>query len=157
MYRRILVGCGVLLLIGCAHMNPQEAHAPSSDDPMIARLSQGIDDLKENLVRLHGHVEELNQTPPSEDHTIEELRAFDMAGWRLHEQQWQAQLAHLTFALDCIRQAEATPSLKGRLRQEWLAAQEKFTVTLDELRKERYQIERKRLQLESGLVQHYMD
>src|SRR5690242_1887988 len=128
MYRRILVGCGVLLLIGCAH-NLREAHAPS-EDPMIARLGQGIEDLKENLVRLRRHVEELSRMPPSGDQTLEELRALDMAGWQLHEQQWQAQLAHLTFALDRIRQAEATPSLKERLRQEWLAEQDRFTATL---------------------------
>lgn len=154
MYRRILVCCGLVILVGCAHMNPREAHAPSHD-PVIARLGQGIDDLKENLVRLRRHIEELSRTPPSDDPTIEELRALDMAGWRLHEQQWQAQLAHLTFALDHIRQAQAAPGSKGRLREEWLAEQERFTTTLDDLRKRRHEIERRRLQLESGLVQHY--
>jgi hypothetical protein len=145
-----------MMLVGCAHMNPREASAPSHD-PMIERLGQGIDDLKENLVRLRRHIEELNRTLPSDDPTIEELRRLDMAGWRLHEQQWQAQLAHLTFARDGIRQAEAAPSLKGRLREQWLAQQERFTATLDDLRTQRHELERRRLQLESSLVQHYFD
>jgi chromosome segregation ATPase len=158
MYRRILVCCGLMLLVGCAHMDPRDAHAPSQDpSPMIERLRQGIDDLKENLARLRRHVEELRRMPPSDDQTIEELRALDMAGWQLHEQQWQAQVAHLTFALDGIRQAEAAPSSKGRLLQEWLAEQDRFTATLDDLRKQRHEIESRRLQLESGLVQHYLE
>lgn len=158
MYRGILVCCGLMLLIGCAHMDPPEAHAPSQDpSPMIERLGLGIDDLKENLVRLRRHVEELSRTPRSDDQTIEALRTLDMAGWQLHEQQWQAQLAHLTFALDRIHQAEAAPGSKGRLLQEWLAEQDRFTATLDDLRQQRHEIERRRLQLESGLVQHYFE
>ena len=156
MYRSILVCCGLMILFACAHMNTREAPAPSHD-PLIERLDQGIDDLKENLVRLRRHIEDLSRMPSSDDPTIEELRALDMAGWRLHEQQWQAQLAYLTFARDGIRQAEAAPSSKGRLREAWLAQQERFTATLDDLRKQRHELERRRLQLESGLVQHYFD
>ncbi|WP_447982991.1 hypothetical protein [Nitrospira sp. Nam74] len=156
-YRRILVYSGLIILVGCAHnMDSREAPAPSHD-PLIARLGQGIDDLQENLLRLRRHIEELSRIPPSGDPTIEELRTLDIAGWRLHEQQWQTQLAHLTIALDRIRQAEAAPGSKGRLREEWLVEQERFTATLDTLRKQRHELERRRLQLESGLVQHYFD
>ena len=156
MYRSILLCSGLMILVGCAHMNQREVHAPSHD-PLIERLGQGIDDLKENLVRLRRHIEDLSRTPLSDDPTMEALRALDLAGWRLHEQQWQAQLTYLTFTRDGIRQAEAAPSSKGRLREEWLAQQEKSIATLDDLRKQRHELERKRLQLESRLVQHYFD
>jgi hypothetical protein len=145
-----------MVVVGCLQTSPREANQPPHD-PLITRLNQGIGNLDDNLARVRRHIAEMTQMPASDDVIIQELHALDLAGWRLHEQQWQLQLKHLTFALDRIRQAETAHTPKERLRDEWLAQQQTFTSSLQELREKRYELERKRLLLESRLVQRYFD
>lgn len=151
-----LVLMGFLTVLGCTHLAARDTVAPSQD-PVIARLDQGITELNENLVHLHRHIADLNNTPIPDDPLIEQLRALDLSAWRVHEQQWQRQLEHLKFTSDHIHQAQANPSTKAQLREEWTREQHDYTSSLQRLRDARHELERQRFLIESQLVQRYFE
>ena len=147
---------GLLAVLGCAHPAARDTLA-RSQDPVLARLDQGIMELHENLAHLRGHIADLKNTPVPDDPLIQQLRAFDLSAWRVHEQQWELQLEHLIFISDHIHQAQATPADKSRLRDEWTRQQQKYTATLQQLRDARHDLERQRFLVESQLVQRYFE
>ena len=154
--RAALVLTGFLTVLGCTHLAARDTVAPSQD-PVIARLDQGITELNENLAHLHRHIVDLSNTPIPDDPLIEQLRALDLSAWRVHEQQWQRQVEHLKFTSDHIHQAQANPSAKLHLRDEWIHEQHDYTSSLQRLRDARYELERQRFLIESQLVQRYFE
>lgn len=147
---------GLLTVLGCMQPATRKTAAPPQD-PVIARLDQGILELNENLAHLHRHIADLKNTPIPEDPLIRQLRAFDLSAWQVHEQQWQLQLEHLKFISDRVRQAQATPANKSRLREEWIRQQQDYADTLQQLRDARHELERQRFLLESQVVQRYFE
>ncbi len=147
---------GLLAVLGCTHQAARETIA-QSQDPVIARLDQGIMELNENLAHLRRHIADLKNTPVPDDPLIQQLRAFDLSAWRVHEQQWQLQLEHLTLISDHIHQAQAAPANKARLRDEWTRQQQDYTAALQQLRDARHELERQRFLVESQLVQRYFE
>lgn len=154
--RSVFATMGLLTVLGCVHPAARETVA-HSQDPVLARLDQGIQELNENLAHLRRHIAELKNTPVPEDPLIRQLRAFDLSAWQVHEQQWQLQLEHLKFISDRIRQAQATPANKSRLRDEWTRQQQDYMAALQELRDARHELERQRFLVESQVVQRYFE
>src|SRR5437016_2181786 len=99
---------GLLTVLGCMQPAMWETIA-RSEDPIIARLDQGITELNANLAHLRRHIADLNNTTVPDDLLIRQLRALDLSAWGVHEQQWQRQLEHLKFTRDYIHQAQANP------------------------------------------------
>lgn len=151
-----LVMMGLLAVLGCMQPAARETTA-WSQDPVIARLDQGIMELNENLSRLRQHIADLHDTPVPDDPLIRQLHAFDLSAWRVHEQQWQRQLEHLMFTSDHLHQAQAAAANKSRLRDEWTSEQHDYLSTLQRLRDTRHEIERQRFLVESQLVQRYFE
>lgn len=155
-WKRAFLAMGLVALMGCAHPMAHDT-ALRSQDPVIARLDQGIMELNENLSHLRRHIADLKSLPIPDDPLIQQLRAFDLSAWQLHEQQWQFQLEHLTFISDHIRRAQAAGADRARLREEWARRQQEYIAALQQVREARHELERQRFLIESQLVQRYFE
>jgi hypothetical protein len=151
---QVLASIGLLALVGCSGTPAmhQERHAV---DPVMDMLHRGILDLEENVQELNERIAELQQLPPVQDRTIQELRALDLAGWQLHQQQWQLQRERLFLAVHQVQQAQAHPPQRPDLWAQWTAGQQQFLTALEDLRAQRHVLERKRLAVESQLLERY--
>jgi hypothetical protein len=118
-------------------------------------LHSGILDLEGNVDELNRRIVEFQQMPPAEDPTAQELRALDLSGWQLHQQQWLVQRERLALAVKQIQRAQAHPSEKPELWAQWTTRQPQFAMVLEDLRAQRHALERKRLEVESRLLERY--
>jgi hypothetical protein len=118
-------------------------------------LHRGILDLDENVNELNERIAELQQLPPVSDASVEELRALDLSGWQLHQKQWLVQRERLLFTVHQINLSHAHPSQRSDLWAEWTARQQQFQATFEDLRAQRHALERKRLAVESQLLERY--
>lgn len=154
LHMQALAGLGLFALVACSGTPPtQEARPPV--DPIIDMLHRGIFDLEENVDELNERIAELQQLPPVSDPMIQELRALDLSGWRLHQQQWLVQRERLLFTVHQIELSHAHPSQRPDLWAEWTARQQQFQATFEDLRAQRHALERKRLAVEGQLVERY--
>lgn len=151
---QLLAGLAILVLAGCAG-SPAIQKEQHQADPVINMLHRGILDLEENVEELNERIAELQQLPSVPDPTLQELRALDLSGWQLHQQQWLVQRGRLLFAVHQIEQAQAHPSQRPDLWVQWTERQEQFLTALDDLRAQRHALERKRLTVESQLLERY--
>jgi len=156
LWKSAFVTVGLVAVMGCVHPMTQDT-APRSQDPVIARLDHGIMELNENLAHLRRHIADLKNLPILDDPLIQQLRAFDLSAWQVHEQQWQLQLEHLTFISDRIHRAQAAPADRAQLREEWARRQQEYIAALQQLREARHELERQRFLIESQLVQRYFE
>ena len=149
-----LAGLGLFALVACSGAPAiQEARHPV--DPVLDMLHRGILDLDENVEELNERIAELQQLPPVPDPTVQELRTLDLSGWQLHQKQWLVQRERLLFTVHHIKQSQAHPSQRPDLWAEWTARQQQFQATFDDLRAQRHALERKRLAVESQLLERY--
>jgi hypothetical protein len=153
-YRSIVLVIGLWILGGCAGTTGMNHERPSLD-PMMDMLHRGILDLDENVRELNGRIAELQQMPPVQDPLVHELRALDLSGWQLHQQQWIMQRERLVFALHQIQRARTHPTEKSDLWAQWTTRQQQFVTALEDLRAQRHALEKKRLAVESQLLEHY--
>ena len=153
-HMQVLAGIGLSALVGCSGSPAihQERHAV---DPVVDMLHRGILDLEENVEELNGQIAELQQLPPVPDPMVQELRTLDLAGWQLHQQQWLLQRERLFLAVHQIQQAQAHPPQRPDLWAQWNARHQQFLTALENLRAQRHALERKRLAVESQLLERY--
>ena len=116
--------------------------------PRHPRLGRKWEEFNERIA-------ELQQLPPVPDLTIQELRALDLSGWQLHQQQWLIQRERLFFAVHQIEQAQVHPSQRPDLWVQWTERQQQFLTALEDLRAQRHALERKRIAVESQLLERY--
>lgn len=93
--------------------------------------------------------------PAITDPRVQELHALDLPGWQLHQQQWVLQREHLTFAVNQIQRVRANPHEKPEILTQWTTRQQHFATALDDLRAQRRTLERKRLEVESHVLEQY--
>lgn len=148
-----LVGAGLLVLAGCT--GPTATQERKTADPIVNMLHGGILDLEGNVDELNRRIAEFQQMPPAPDPTVQELRALDLSGWHLHQQQWLVQRERLVFAVKQLQRAQAHPSEKAELWTQWTTSQPQFAAVLEDLRAQRHGLERKRIEVESQLLQRY--
>lgn len=153
-HRWMLFGIGLWILGGCADTTVMN-HEGRAVDPMMDMLHRGILDLDENVRELNGRIAELQQMPPVQDPLVHELRALDLSGWQLHQQQWVMQRERLLFALHQIQRARTHPTERSDLWAQWTTRQEQFVTALEDLRAQRHTLEKKRLTVESQLLERY--
>ena len=153
-HMQALAGLGLLALVACSSA-PAIHEVRHPVDPVVDMLHRGILDLEENVDELNERIAELQQLPPVPDPTVQELRALDLSEWQLHQQQWLVQRDRLFFAVHQIERAQAHPSLRPDLWAEWTARQQQFLTGLEDLRAQRHALERKRLAVESQLLERY--
>lgn len=118
-------------------------------DRHLSQLSRNIDDLNDRMA-------DLKHMPDTPDPTIRDLRALDLAGWQLHQQQWILQREHLQFARMQLQRATDHPNEKAQLQQEWTKHEQEFEAALDDFRQQRHALEKKRLQVEAELIDRYL-
>jgi hypothetical protein len=155
LYRQALLGMGLLALVGCGNGVSALSHERHAVDPVLDMLHRGILDLEENVAELNERIAELQQLPPVPDATVQELRALDLSGWQLHQRQWLVQRERLFFAVHQIQRAQADSSNRPGLWTEWTGRQQEFLNALEDLRAQRHALERKRLAVESELLERY--
>ena len=153
-HRWIMWALSLSILVGCAEPTLQKGAAHTSD-PVLTMLHQGIVELDGSIDELRRHIADLQQMPPVSDPSIQELQGLDLAGWKLHLQQWILQRDHLVFTVNQIQRARADPGEKPKVASEWKERQQLFLKTLEELSMHRQTLERKRVEVESQVVEAY--
>lgn len=132
---------------------PAAAHPADVVQTMLARH---LGQLDANIGRLSKQISELEKMPDTPDPTIREIRALDLAGWQLHQQQWLLQREHFRFAQDQLRRLKENPSEKPKLLGEWSKHEREYEAVLDGFRQQRHALEKKRLQVEAQVVERYL-
>lgn len=147
-------------LPGCARWTaaPHDVVAPVEHTPetIMGLLDRHLSQLNTSIEELGDRMAELKRAPDTPDSTIRELRALDLAGWQLHQQQWMLQREHLRFARTQLQRATAQPGDKQSIQQEWAKHEQEFEAALDDFRQERHALEKKRLQMEAQLIDRYL-
>ena len=115
----------------------------------LAQLNRGIDGLDRQIAQLR-------RMPETTDPAVRELRALDLAGWQLHQQQWTFQRDHLRFALAQLQRAKANPGEKAQIMELWVKQEQAYETAVDGFRQQRLVLERKRLQVEGELVRRHL-
>jgi predicted nucleic acid-binding Zn-ribbon protein len=147
-------------LAGCAQGTgaPRDVVAPVHHTPETVQglLDRHLSQLNASIDGLDDRMAEIKRTPDTPDPTIRELRALDLAGWQLHQQQWVLQREHLRFARAQLRRATEQPNEKPKIQQEWAKHEQEYEAALDEFRQQRHALEKKRLQVEAQLIDRYL-
>jgi hypothetical protein len=154
-HRRIIWGVSLFIFLGCAESSLEKGTTAQSPDPVLTMLHQGIIELNGSIDELRRHIADLEQMPPVSDPNIQELHGLDLAGWKLHLQQWMLQREHLLFTENRIQRVRADAREKPRVASEWNDRQQEFLKTLEELSMHRQKLERKRVEVESQVVEKY--
>ncbi|MEP7152344.1 MAG: hypothetical protein ABI856_11585 [Nitrospira sp.] len=141
---------GIAGCAGTSHLN-REPIAP--DDPVIGLLSKGITQLTVNINTLSKRMNDVQQMSSGTDPGLQELRALDLSGWQLHQQQWVLQRDHLLLARDTLQQVHKNPGENGRLLDQWRQHWQQYVKSLEELRLQRQSLERKHLEVETRLIE----
>ena len=153
-HRWVMWFLSLFILVGCAEPTPRKGAAHTAD-PVLTMLHQGIVELGGSIEELRRHIADLQQMPPASDPNIQELQGLDLAGWKLHLQQRILQRDHLVFTVNQIERARADPKEKPKVASEWKDRQRQFLNTLEELSVHRQKLERKRVEVESQVVEAY--
>ncbi|TAJ25211.1 MAG: hypothetical protein EPO64_08495 [Nitrospirae bacterium] len=155
--RVLVVGaltCGVLVGgLGCTGAGSAERKAEPAGNPALGLLNKEIIRLGITIEQITKRIADLQGMPEAADPTLRELRTLDLASAQLHKQQWILQRDQLAFAKERVRQAGETPSGKPQLLEEWRAHQQQFEAAVEDLRRQRHELERKRVQVEGQLVE----
>lgn len=137
---------------GCVGTAIQREAVPPAD-MMLGMLDRHLTQLGANIDELDKRIANFQRLPKTDDPTVSEVRALDLAGWRLHQRQWMLQRDHLRFAQGQLQRAKANPGDKPRLLEEWNKHEQEYEAALDDFRQQRHELERKRLQVEAQLIQ----
>jgi hypothetical protein len=124
-------------------------------DPVVNMLHQGVIELNESIEELKHHIVDLKEMPIPSDPRVQELQGLDLASWQLHLQQWMVQRDRLVSTLSFIEQAQAAPQNKAAIGDQWAERQAEYRKTIEELRTHRRQIEHKRTDVESQVLEQY--
>lgn len=146
----------ILLIIGftgCATPSGQGHATADAPDPVLGMLDRGLTQITVSINALAQRITALQQTSDIMDPILRELRALDLSGWQLHQQQWLLQRDHLQFAKTHLLQAGERPQEKPRLLTQWNEHELQYERTLEELRQQRQALERERFQVEARLIE----
>jgi hypothetical protein len=146
----------ILLIIGfagCATPAGQGRATADAPDPVLGMLDKGLTQITASIHALSQRITALQQVSDTTDPILRELRALDLSGWQLHQQQWLLQRDHLQFAKTQLRQADEHPQGKPRLLTQWSEHELQYERALEELRQQRHALERERFQVEARLIE----
>jgi hypothetical protein len=153
-HRRLICTVSLCIFVGCAGPS-LERGTVQPPDPVVTMLHEGILELNGSIDELRGHIADLEQMPTASDPSIQELHGLDLAGWKLHLQQWMLQRDHLLYTVNQIQRVRAEAGEKPRVAGEWNDRQQEYLKTLEDLSRNRQKLERKRVEVESQVVGRY--
>lgn len=147
-------GASLLLVItvGCAGTPAVQVQPTEFVDPGLGMLNKGLIHLDVNIDRATKRLEALKQSPDTQDTVLQELRAMDLQGLDLQQQQWVLQRTHLHVAKAQILASKQNPDEKARLLQEWTTHEQQYRQDMDTFRQKRLDLEHKRLTIEAQLI-----
>jgi hypothetical protein len=159
--RFILAACMLLTThYGCANLatEPKDVVAPKQHTPetVVGMIDRHLQQLNKSMEMLDERIADLKSMPDVADPTIRELRALDLAGWQLHQQQWLLQREHLQYARVQLLRATEHPDDKPQLQAAWTTHEQEFEAALDDFRQQRHALEKKRLQVEAQLIDRHL-
>lgn len=155
--RWVIVGTLLALAVGCAGPTSAIIQEEGSElDVILGTLENRIAQLTTNIERLGQQITALKQAPDTADPVLRELRALDLAGWQLHQQQWVLQREHLLFTKEHLRRALETPQDRPQLLAQWTKQAQQYQTALEELRQQRYALELKYFQNEARMIEQYL-
>ena len=148
-------GVSLLLVVtmGCVGATNAVNQPAEFVDPVLGMLNKGIIHLDVNIDRATKRLEELKQFPDTQDTVLQELRAIDLLGLELQQQQWVLQRNHLHFARAQMIASKRNPDNKAQLLQEWTTHERQYQQDLDTFRQKRLDLEHKRLTVEAQLIE----
>jgi hypothetical protein len=145
---------------GCAapaQVRPETADdAAHPSDVVVGMLNLHLAQLNTSLEGYDRQIAQLQRMPDTLDPILRELRALDLAGWQLHQQQFTFQRDHLRFALEQLQRAKTDPGEKPRILERWVKQEQTYEAAVNDFRQQRYALERKRLELEGELVRRHL-
>jgi len=151
---------GIVLVMGvtaCVNATQVKPKAATPDDPVIGLLSRGITQLDVNVRALAKRMNDAEQMPTGNDPALQELKALDLSGWQLHQQQWVLQRGHLVLARDLLQRAYGSQGDKEQLLDEWRMHRHAYTQALEELRQQRQSLENKHVEVEARLIERRLE
>ena len=148
-------GASLLLVVtmGCAGTTAVQVQPTEFVDPGLIMLNKGIIHLDVNIDRATKRLEALKQFPDTQDTVLQELRAMDLLGLDLQQQQWVVQRNHLYFAKAQMLGSKRNPANKARLLQEWTTHEQQYREEMDTFRQKRLDLEHKRFTVEAQLIE----
>ncbi len=149
----ILLWVVTVLTMGCAGTTVFEPRPAEFVEPVLGMLNKGIVSLTVNIERAGKRIEELKRFPDTQDTLLQELRAMDLLGLELHQQQWILQRNHLHVAKGQMLAVKHNPTEKTRLLEEWTAHERQYEQDLETFRQKRLDLEHKRLKAEAQLIE----
>lgn len=154
--RRLWMCFGIVLgtsIAACTSAGQMDRRPSPPGNPMMGLLSKGITQLTLNINALSKRMNDARQASAGTDPVLSELQALDLSGWRLHQQQWELQRDHLVLARDSLQKAAGQPEQKAQVLYQWRQHQRQYVKALEELRKQRRELENKHVEVEGGLVE----
>lgn len=154
--RRLWVMLGAILamgIAGCAGTSTPNREPIAPGDPVLGFLSKGITQLNVNINTSSKRMNDVQQMPPEKDPVLQELRAIDLSGWQLHQQQWVVHRDHLLLARDTLHRVQKSPGEKGELLDQWRQHWHQYVESLEKLRQQRQSLESTRLEVETRLIE----
>jgi len=152
---RAILALALLAAGGCAATTPQPDQ-PHPAEVVTTMLERHLSQLDQSIAKLDKQLADMQQLPDTSDPTLREIRALDLVGWQLHQQQWLLQREHFRFAQAQLREAKAHPENKARLLEDWVRHEKEYEKALDDFRRQRHELEQKRHQVEAQIVERYL-
>lgn len=152
----LAVMLGVQACTGMRESNDVVAPLQQTPQTTIGMLDKHLTQLNGNIDGLNDRMNELRQMPETLDPAIRDLRALDLAGWELHQQQWILQREHLKYARTQLQRVLDSPGDKAQLREEWTKHEHAFEAAMEDFRQQRHALEQKRLQVEAQVIDRFL-
>jgi hypothetical protein len=149
----ISLSIAMLVTIGCIESGVPPL-TPEKEVKLIDRIEEGIERLSAGIDGLDPRIAAL-QANPSPTAGFRELEALDLAAWKLRREQWDLQRDRLEQARDLLHAATREVARKD-LAERWLVEDQRFAKELENLRRQRDEIERERLKIEGQLIEHQL-
>lgn len=153
---RVLVGSVLAISIAaCADTGQRQREPAPPDDPVLGLLSNGITQLNVNINMVAKRMNDVQQSPAGTDPALQELRALDLSGWQLQQQQWILQRNHLVLTRDTLQQVQLSREEKTQVQvlAQWQQNRRQYVKAMEDLRQQRQQLESKHLEAEARLIE----
>lgn len=150
----VLVGSVLALAVAaCAGTGQAQRELSPPDDPVIGLLSKGITQLNVNINTVSKRMNDVQQASAGTDPALQELQALDLSGWQLHQRQWVLQRDHLVLTRDTLQQVRGSREEKAQLLNQWQQHRRQYVQALEDLRRQRHQLESRHLEVEARLIE----
>lgn len=124
----------------------------------IAEIDEYIE-IFYNRTRRHSHntlskrMNDIQQASPGSDPVLQELQALDLSGRQLHQPLWVLQRGHLVLTRDTPQQSQGSREEQAQPRNQWQPHRRQHVKALEDIRRQRHQLEGQHLDVEARLIE----